>query len=355
MDAKQINASFDLLTLVGDLHKAGGYHVGPCPFCGGTDRFTVKHMEDGDRWHCRQCGDGKYHTPIDYIMRRDGVDFKEALKTLGGDATASNFIPRKAEPTPPRPLAVPASGWQADTWREVDTASKLLGPIQPEGQAARMFLASRGFHRGTQKAWHLGFTYAFDHVVKRKRPAITIPWLDMDSTCESLTAIKYRFIDDDPNPRAMRYSCKGGSKFDAPYGLWDALPGIHQTLMLVEGEFNCLSVWQCLPKGVTCLSFGSEGSGYLRVLQAMANHYQHVFVWADDLWSNPKQIEHAQNLHALVKGNGKRLQSVMQDDIKYDANELLQQGVLADFLSRILDVPCLGWGMGNVSDIQVRP
>jgi len=348
MDEKQINASFDLLTLVGDLRKAGGYHVGPCPFCGGKDRFTVKHTEDGDRWHCRQCGDGKYHTPIDYIMRRDGVDFKEALKTLGGDATAGNFIPRKIEPTP-KPLVVPASEWQANAFREVDTASNLLDPIQSRGQTARMFLASRGFHWATLEAWHLGSAYAFDPVVRRKRPAVTIPWLDMDSTCESVMAIKYRFIDNDPNPDALRYSCKKGSSFDVPFGLWSALPGIHHTLLLIEGEFNCLSAWQCCPEGVTCLSFGSEDSGDLRVMRTMTNHYQHVFVWADDLWSNPKKQEHAKDLRALVKGGGKRLRSAEQDGVKYDANELLKRGALADFLSNILGVPCFGW------ELQVHP
>lgn len=87
MNALQINQTADLVTLVGcgNLRKVGTYHIGPCPFCGGRDRFTIKHTQVADLWHCRQCGDGKYHTTIDFIMRRDGVDFKTAYQTLKGE------------------------------------------------------------------------------------------------------------------------------------------------------------------------------------------------------------------------------------------------------------------------------
>lgn len=62
MNAQTINATFDLLALVEHdttLKAAGAYYIGPCPFCGGRDRFTVKATKDGPRWHCRHCGDGK--------------------------------------------------------------------------------------------------------------------------------------------------------------------------------------------------------------------------------------------------------------------------------------------------------
>ncbi len=82
MNASAINQTIEIIPLLGyELKKAGGYHVGACPFCGGTDRFTVKHTRDGDRCHCRQCWDGKYHTVIDLVMRRDNVPFKTALQT----------------------------------------------------------------------------------------------------------------------------------------------------------------------------------------------------------------------------------------------------------------------------------
>lgn len=338
MDSKTINQTTEIIPLLGyELKKVGGYHVGACPFCGGRDRFTVKHTKDGDRWHCRQCGDGKYHTAIDYIMRRYGCDFKTALQTLGGDVQKT-VTPRKVTPIPPKPIQIPPQEWQAGAWREVDAASDAL--LSDAGLSARTWLVSRALLPSTWIAWHLGFMFAYDPIAKRKRPAITIPWYDMDAGGEVITAVKYRFIDSDPNPKALRYSCKTGSKFDAPFGLWSAMPGIHHTLLLIEGEFNCLSVWQCQPAGLSVLSFGSEGGGDIRALKAIARRYQNVFVSADDLWTNPKQIQRAKELRTLISGKGRALRSVKQSEVKQDANQLLQDGNLPAFLSHVLKVEC---------------
>lgn len=339
MDAKTINQTTEIIPLLGyELRKAGGYHVGACPFCGGRDRFTVKHTSNGDRWHCRHCGDGKYHTAIDYIMRRDNADFKTALKILGGDIQKT-VTPRTVTPPPPKPLQIPAQDWQADAWREVDAASdELLYADNAIAQQAREFLAGRGINKAANHAWLLGCMLAFDPIAKRKRPVITIPWYDMDAGGEALTAVKYRFIDSDPNPKALRYSCKAGSKFDVPFGLWDILPDYHHSLLLIEGEFNCLSVWQCRPAGLSVLSFGSEGGGGIRALQALAKHYQHVYIWADDLWNNPKQAQRAEELRGLIRGKGIALQSPKRGGVKYDANQLLQVGALPEFLARVLKV-----------------
>lgn len=142
MDATTINQTTELLPLVGhDLKKAGAYHIGACPFCGGTDRFTVKHTADGDRWHCRHCGGGKYHTVIDFVMRRDNADFKTAVQILGGEVI--QHAKPHAQPKPqPKPLNLPSAEWQAAEWREADAARDALAGTH--GNAAREFLQARG-------------------------------------------------------------------------------------------------------------------------------------------------------------------------------------------------------------------
>ncbi|MBI4759886.1 MAG: CHC2 zinc finger domain-containing protein [Chloroflexota bacterium] len=325
-----INRTVELLPLVGHpLRKAGGYHVGACPFCGGEDRFTVKHTPNGDRWHCRHCGGGKYHTVIDFVMRRDNADFKAAVKILGGEITAPA---RPAARPKPQPLRLPSAEWQAKAWREVDAAMTRL--FTPHGAAARAFLQARGLSFAMWETFLLGFGMVYDHVVERKRPAIVIPWRDAEAGKETITAVKYRFIDADPNPKALRYSSKKGSTFEVPFGMFDILPGFHHTLLLVEGEFNGISVAQCRPAGMSVLSFGSEGGGRFDVLRAIAAKYERVFVWADDVWDNPKQAKRAEELRSLVKGGGRALRSVRQDGVKWDANQLLQAGVLAEFVRR---------------------
>jgi hypothetical protein len=99
-----------------------------------------------------------------------------------------------------------------------------------------------------------------------------------DSDRFVITAIKFRFLDnasDDP-----RYFASRGS-VPILYGLWSAVSE-HETLLLVEGEINALSIWQCIPEGVTCLSFGSETGGRIEILKKLITRYRRVVVWAND-------------------------------------------------------------------------
>ena len=56
MNAKEINASFDLVVYVGgivNLKKSGAYWISQngCPLCGaGDDHFQIKQFPDGDMW-----------------------------------------------------------------------------------------------------------------------------------------------------------------------------------------------------------------------------------------------------------------------------------------------------------------
>lgn len=327
MDAMTINQTTDLLSLVEyELKKHGAYHVGACPFCGGRDRFTVKRTPKGYRWHCRQCGDGKYHTAIDYIMRRDDCDFKTAYQTLTGKSPQ----PTRAAMRPrPKPITLPSHDWQAQALQLIDKASDSL--LSDEGQAGQEYLSRRGLLRGTWYAWLLGFAFAYDPKVKRNRPAIVLPWLDMDAGDEVITAVKYRFIDNDSE--GLRYTSRTGS-MPLLFGLWDAIES-DATLLLVEGELNALSLWQCRPRGVTVLSFGSEGGGRKDVLQTVAKKYRRVLVWCDDA-ARTKQYQ------AMLARPCEKIQSLKVDGEKLDANSLLQKGELQNFIAHILGVACLG-------------
>jgi putative DNA primase/helicase len=53
--------------------------VGPCPICGGRDRFSVNPKQQ--MFNCRGCRKGG-HGPIDLEMFFTGVDFTTAVKTL---------------------------------------------------------------------------------------------------------------------------------------------------------------------------------------------------------------------------------------------------------------------------------
>ena len=68
-----------LLDLTG-LHRSGVEWIGPCPICGGTDRFGINTRKG--QFLCRRCG-GK-GDEIGLVMFVRGIDFKAALDWLCG-------------------------------------------------------------------------------------------------------------------------------------------------------------------------------------------------------------------------------------------------------------------------------
>jgi putative DNA primase/helicase len=65
----------------GELKRVGHELIGPCPRCGGRDRFAVNTAKD--IWNCRGCRKGG--DAIDLVQHLDGVGFAEAVEVLTGE------------------------------------------------------------------------------------------------------------------------------------------------------------------------------------------------------------------------------------------------------------------------------
>jgi DNA primase len=63
------------------LKRVGHELIGPCPVCGGDDRFGVSIAKQV--WNCRGCQRGG--DVIDLVRHLDGVDFAAAVETLTGE------------------------------------------------------------------------------------------------------------------------------------------------------------------------------------------------------------------------------------------------------------------------------
>src|SRR5712692_6483988 len=76
-------SSYSFLNLHPDMRRVsssgGGEYAGPCPFCGGKDRFRCWPAK-GRAW-CRQCG--WKGDAIQLLRDRDGLSFTEAKRALG--------------------------------------------------------------------------------------------------------------------------------------------------------------------------------------------------------------------------------------------------------------------------------
>jgi hypothetical protein len=97
-EVARLRRETDILGLINSssLHKigstGGGEYAGPCPRCGGKDRFHVQPNHSlGGRWFCRACGtDGKWGSVIDLVMFIEGVNFREACRRISGGRLQSS-------------------------------------------------------------------------------------------------------------------------------------------------------------------------------------------------------------------------------------------------------------------------
>jgi CHC2 zinc finger len=89
------------------LRREGHELVGPCPRCGGSDRFSI-HLTK-QLWRCRRCPAGG--DVIDLVRHLDGVGFAEAVAWLtGGPSTPTQHV---ASPVRPQPIPPADDGRQA--------------------------------------------------------------------------------------------------------------------------------------------------------------------------------------------------------------------------------------------------
>lgn len=154
----------------------GGEYKGPCPWCGGEDRFTVSPARgESGLWCCRQCergGDG-----IDLLCSDagGGLSFEQACRALrltrklnveaNGTQRRARGSKRPAEkptrtPKPPKAkpalLRPPGVPWQDKARAFVEESRRALWKDTAAAASARAYLAGRGLTEETIRAAGLG-------------------------------------------------------------------------------------------------------------------------------------------------------------------------------------------------------
>lgn len=338
-EIKDIRRTVDLYALVARdtrLKRTGaGWWAGACPFCGGRDRFVLKRTNDGWRWLCRGCTDGKYYDALDYVQRRENLDLPGALAWLDGGASTLRQdapLPAAPQPEPPKPAAPETierlTALTSQMVYELNSGSAV-------GGAVRAYLERRGFLPPTIERALFGAAEVFDPRPKRKRPALAIPYFEHGQDDFQVVAIKYRFVDDEP--AGLRYIAEKGSFFDF-YVLPEHL-GYFDRLLVVEGELNLLSLAQVLPE-IDLISTGSHSVSEAQVerLALLAKLYQRVYVWLDE----PKRAA------ALAQRMGATpLRTPIVDGHKMDANAVLQRDLLHELVERLTGCACRGWTLAG--------
>lgn len=304
--------------------EAANEWAGPCPKCGGTDRFHVT-----EAWFfCRQCHPERSDA-IGFVCWLDGCGFRQAVDKLTGSVL----------PAPSHRRTAPAQTRQpqpADFTRRAGVLATRAHAClidADEGQPGRDYLLGRGLLPGAWQRFRLG--YAAQSPLpgtngERRAPAIVIPWCN---AAGSIVALRYRFLtahtytDATGKDRTEKQSALTGSVFaGAVYGGTVVERGGEsgRTLVLCEGELNAISIWQAAAHtALDAYSLGSESATVPDSFCSYAGNYKRVIVWAD-------RASVALGLRAYLPGSYS-----IQSPTGKDANDLLRAGLLGGFLTRI--------------------
>lgn len=304
-----------------ELRKVNSHEShGPCPFCGGHDRFVVKQ----DGWfcrpgegHCAQTGD-----TIKLIMLKERVDFLEACQMLGSDYMA--------DCRPVQPVASPEHR-QTDmsryAWRMTDGHDLFMNSNALVAQQCREYWIGRGFTMETAERFRIAYQpEVWLPNSSEGHPAIAIPWLDKNG---ELQAVKYRYLethtytDNDGEVCECKNTSRGSMRGHV-FG-WQGFSGARDIFILTEGELNACATWQAFGDQVDVLSAGAQGmiaKPSVDIIR-LASQYKYRLVWADE-------AEIAEKAAALIDGF-----AIVSSVIGYDAADVLQAGKLKFFLSKL--------------------
>jgi hypothetical protein len=240
----EINVSISELITV-PLKKSGHYLIGPCPMCGGEDRFNVK---DDRLWMCRHCSpNGKYSDAIGLVKALHNVDYPTALRILGADnqqyqqqrRVDLNRVPGKS--TPRLQVTENAGAWKTPAWQlgANSLLDRAIPALRPDTNAWRYLTESRGLHHAVILRHQLGYLDSDCEMMWGESRVfayrgIVIPW-EQPQDAESYYRLNIRLSPDDQRGKYKQVA--GGTN----HGMYIASRvNAGEPAIIVEGEFDAL-------------------------------------------------------------------------------------------------------------------
>lgn len=315
-------------------HSAGEL-CGPCPRCGGDDRFYCAK----DYAACRQCHEKRMDS-VGLVAWLHNVTQGQAVAMLDGGAT---WRPVQAKQGATVGATVGATD---DGGSFAEYAPRLVQQAQerldsPAGAAAREYLTRRGLTQDTWRAFGLGCVASRQLPSDRTQTAPAVTWPVFAFDTGALVAVRYRFIVQ--TATGDRYdSLKGSTMRGHMFGV-QGLPAFVTLpladgasyaersccLVLCEGELNAMSIWQaCAGTNVHVLSTGSQSVRRLPDWTVdVASRYGAVLTWFDE-------AERATNIAQQLPG-AVAVRSPITNGEAQDANDILRRGLLAGLVQKL--------------------
>ncbi|MBU4233232.1 MAG: hypothetical protein KKF43_11990, partial [Proteobacteria bacterium] len=136
----------------------GGEYKGPCPYCGGEDRFCVwPHEGNTGRYWCRQCE--KQGDAIQYLRESRRMTFQGARALLGISKRWVGLKSREGRKAPwiPREVIAPSPTWQKKARELIKKTEKHLWSSEIACKQARQWLKRRGLSAEIIREANLGW------------------------------------------------------------------------------------------------------------------------------------------------------------------------------------------------------
>lgn len=251
----------------------GGEWHGPCPMCGGRDRFVVQpNAGNGGRWSCRQCSP-TWGDAVAFLMTYNSMSFADVLKAMNL-ATEISQLPKLHKTldrvvTKPTKRAADETKWQERAHAFIEWSDSTLWDVNDT--TGLDYLYERGFSERTICRFTLGynpFNLYDDWGLDKKvwLPAgIVIPYVDG----REITKIRIRRRDWTEGDQVGKYIPPAGVKNTA-FCTRSLIP--RDVVVLVEGEFDAIAVKEAVPdpEVVAVATGGTTGARVIGLVARLA-------------------------------------------------------------------------------------
>jgi hypothetical protein len=248
-------------------HASNGEYHSPCPFCAGTDRFSSwpdrqnsngRYM--GGRFVCRGCGASG--DAVNYLQKRRGLTFHQAVKYLGVDAGPMPERTIKRSWTPEPPKEAPPAVWQDKSETFTLTCQRQL---QGNTGALKWLNDERGLSLKTITDSRLGWnakdvfldreSWGLPSEISTKTGQQKKLWIAQGLVipfCLDAVVLRIRIRRSEPPEKGSRYVVVSGSSM-GPMVLWQD----QDAVVIVESELDCLLISQECGDLVGVIALGS--------------------------------------------------------------------------------------------------